>query len=171
MQPLIQQDTGRTFIRQSNPIPAGFEKTAVAKIPNALLVGENAQGSWCLARCLRERGCRCEFASSSQQAFSLVQNLDLDLVLSPVRLRNVSLLFLMELLDGSEVTLFYFQAVERGCWWLPAIREGERCLGSSALSPSEFVSVLDGVIDEVRLRSTGGGRGPRSLFGKVAIGR
>lgn len=120
------------------------------KTPKALLVGENHHASSRLAKYLQKRGFHCEFASSCQEVVSLVGVRDFHLVLSPIRLRNSSLYFLMDFLEGSEVTLFYFQTVEKGCWWLPAMRRGKRCLGSSALRPSDFVSALDEAIGEVR---------------------
>jgi DNA-binding NtrC family response regulator len=120
-----------------------------ARAPRALLVGENPQGRSNLAKRLQERGFQCQFASSSQQALSLARVCDFDLVLSPIRLHGTSLLSLMDLFAGSGVTLFYFHGVEEGCWWLPAIRHGKRCFGSSAFRPSEFVSALDAAIDEV----------------------
>jgi len=115
-----------------------------------LLVGENHDASSRLAKRLQERGFHCEFASSCKQALRLVAIRDFDLVLSPIRLRTSSLYCLMDLLAGSEATLFYFQAVEKGCWWLPAMRRGKRCLGSSALRPGNFICVLDTVIEELR---------------------
>jgi DNA-binding NtrC family response regulator len=120
-----------------------------SKNPKALLVGENPQESSILVKRLQKRGFQCEFASSSQQALSLARVCDFDLVLSPVRLRNISLFPLMEACAGSTITMFYFQAVEDGCWWLPAIRRGKSCWGSSAFRPGEFVSALDAAIDEI----------------------
>jgi len=73
-----------------------------------------------------------------------------DLALSPMRLRGATLFPLIDLLEGSRVTLFYSHVVEQGCWWLPALRHGERCFGSCALRPSEFVSVLDEAIAEIQ---------------------
>jgi hypothetical protein len=77
----------------------------------------------------------------------------------------------MELLDRSEATLFYFPGVERGGWWLPAIRNGKRCLGSSAISLSQFVSALDAVIDEVRFSSVDAGSPARYFVRKAATRR
>jgi DNA-binding NtrC family response regulator len=119
-------------------------------IPKVLLVGENPQGCSCLAQGLQERGCYCEFAASYPEICSLLRVQHFDLVLSPMRLRDASLFPLIDLLDGSGVTLFFSHAVEQGCWWLPALRRGERCFGSSALRPSEFVTALDDSIAEVR---------------------
>jgi len=117
-----------------------------------LLVGENAQGSSYLAK--RLQGCECEFAVSYQEACSLLRAQDFDLVLSPMRLRDGSLFPLLGLLDGSGNTLFYSHAVEKGCWWLPALRHGHNCFGSSALRPSEFVAMLDGTIEEICFRAS-----------------
>jgi CheY-like chemotaxis protein len=116
-----------------------------------LLVGENPQGFSYLANRLHTQGCECQFAASYQQACSLLTAQDFDLVLSPMRLRNGSLFPLMNLLDGSAITLFYSHPVEDGCWWLPALRHGQNCFGSSALRPSEFVAVLDKAIQDIHL--------------------
>lgn len=116
-----------------------------------LVVGEHAQGSSFLASRLRERGCKCDFATSYEEVCSLVEAQDFYLVLSPTRLRNRDLMPLMDLLEGSSVTLFYAYPVEQGCWWLPALRRGHKCFGECAIRPSEFISVLDQTIEEVRL--------------------
>lgn len=116
-----------------------------------LLIGENPQGFSYLAKRLQDRGCECECAVSSQQACSLLRTQPFDLVLSPMRLHDGSLFSLISLLKGSGVTLFFSHAVEDGCWWLPALRHGHDCFGSSALRPSEFVAVLDKTIEEICL--------------------
>ena len=123
------------------------------KRPKALLIGENPQGSSYLAKRLQERGCECEFALSSHEACWLLTAQDFDLVLGPMRLRGSSLFPLIGLLDGSGITLFYSHAVEDGCWWLPALRHGQKCFGSSALRPSEFVTALDEAIEEICFRA------------------
>lgn len=121
-----------------------------ASEPRALLIGENSQGSSHLVKLLKGNGCECSFATSYQEACSLLGTQPFDLVLSPMRLRDCSIFPLVSLLDGSGVTLFYFQLVEDGCWWLPALRLGEKCFGSHALRPSEFVVSLNEVIAEIR---------------------
>jgi hypothetical protein len=116
----------------------------------ALLIGENSQGSSHLARLLGSHGFECCFASSYWDACALLGTRQFDLVLSPMRLRDSSIFPLVGLLEGSEVTLFFFQLVEDGCWWLPALRSGRLCFGTYALRPSEFVASLNEVIEEVR---------------------
>ena len=120
-----------------------------SRSPKALLIGENHQGSSCLAKRLQRHGCESEFAASYQEACSLLGAQGFDLVLSPIRLRGHSAFPLVGLLDGSTTTLFYSQPVEDGCWWLPALRHGENCFGSSALRPSQFIAALDEAIEEI----------------------
>lgn len=120
------------------------------EMPKVLLVAESPQGCSYLAQRLQERGCHCEVAASYPETCSLLRIQHFDLVLSPMRLRDKSLFPLIDLLDGSAVTLFFSHAVEQGCWWLPALHHGERCFGSAALRPSEFVTALDDAIEKLR---------------------
>jgi CheY-like chemotaxis protein len=119
----------------------------------ALLIGESCQGSAHLVKLLEGHGCECSFATSYQEACSLLGARPFDLVLSPIRLRDCSIFPLVGLLQGSGVTLFYFQLVEDGCWWLPALRSGRACFGSHALRPSEFVVSLNEIVAELRAGS------------------
>src|SRR5579871_6359494 len=114
--------------------------------PKALLIGGNSHDSSHLTDHLQKRGYECGFAVTHEAACSLLGVQGFDLVLSPVRLPDGSAFSLVALLEGSISTLFFCEPVENGCWWLPALRNGRNCFGSSALLPSEFVSVLDEVI-------------------------
>jgi CheY-like chemotaxis protein len=120
-----------------------------------LLIGENPQGSLYLAKRLQGRGCECQFALSYQKACELLGVQRFDLVLSPLRLPSGSMFPLVSLLEGFPISLFYFEPVENGCWWLPALRNGHNCFGSSALLPSEFVPAIDEIIDQIRSCETG----------------
>jgi DNA-binding NtrC family response regulator len=131
----------------------GFRK------PKVLLIGETINDSSYLAKRLEERGCHCSFAKSYQESASLLRQGDFDLVLSPARLRDCSGSSLIDQLNGSGATLFYYHAVERGCWWLPALQRGRECFGSPALRPSEFVTVLDELIKELRSEEPVSGKG------------
>jgi hypothetical protein len=128
--------------------------------PRVLLIGEDSQGYSHLVKRLEGYGCKCRFATSYQEAISLFSVEDYDLVLSPMRLCGSSVFPLVNRLEGSGVTLFYFQAVEEGCWWLPALRWGRKCFGSCALRPSEFVASIELVIDEIQ---AGAPPAPKSL--------
>ena len=126
------------------------EKFGDAKILQGLLVAENVQSYSHFARRLQELGCECEFATSYQQACSRLATEDISLVLSTTRLHGKDLLPLVDLLGRSKVTLFYTHSVELGCWWLPALWRGHRCFGSYAIPPSQFVSALEELINEIR---------------------
>ena len=62
-----------------------------SKRPSVLLIGENAQGSSYLASRLDKRECECSFASSCREAFLILQDQKVDLVLSPMSLPDGTL--------------------------------------------------------------------------------
>jgi hypothetical protein len=130
------------------------EQAPKTKVVKVLLIDENPQRSSYLTERLVKKGCGHEFANSLGEAVSRIRANDYDLVLSATRLRDGGAFLLMDLLEGSNVTLFYFHAVEEGCWWLPGLRRGRKCFGSSAVRPSDFVPMLDEVIDEIQAAQT-----------------
>lgn len=120
--------------------------------PSVLLIGGCAQGSSHLVKHLEECGCKCGFASSYQEAVSLFSTEDFDLVLSRMRLSDASAFPLVSQLEGSGTYLFFYQPVEESCWWLPALRAGQKCFGSDALRPGDFAVRLQQIIGEIRTR-------------------
>jgi len=118
--------------------------------PRVLLIGESAQGCSLLSKRMEKRGCECNFVSSCLEALLRLDSQAFDLVLGPMRLRDGTLYSIIGFLEGSATTVFYSYAVEDGCWWLPALRRGQRCLGSPALRPSEFIVLLDKTIREMQ---------------------
>jgi hypothetical protein len=140
-----RQFSGDAMETQINPVVQNTPgKRRDRKI---LLVSRNPQRSSYFVDLLRARGWKYELATSYQAACSLLNTQDFCVVLSPTRLGNESFLPLMTLLEGSDVTLFYAEPVERGCWWLPALRRGVKCFGSRAVRPSKFISTLIDTID------------------------
>jgi len=117
--------------------------------PKALFVGERPLRGSHLADHVSERGCDCTFAVSYDEACSFLKAERFDFVFSPMRLHCVTLFPLMDLLEGSEATLFYLYGAEDGFWCLPGLRQGQRCFGSSGLSAGEFVLQLDELIEVV----------------------
>jgi hypothetical protein len=109
-----------------------------------LLLGESEKGSSFLARFLEQRGCNCWFAKSAEEGLTLFDKYKFQLVLStrPLRLANP----MVARLGESSCSAFYCQPVEDGCWWLPLVDHGKKCLGAPALRPSEFVSTLDQIV-------------------------
>jgi hypothetical protein len=118
--------------------------------PKVLLIGEASRGYSPLSNRLKRHGCDCCIAISIPEVCLLLDKHSFGLVLGPIKLNGDSLYPLVRRLDGSETTLFYSQAVEDGCWWVPALRWGKNCFGLPALRPSEFVYMLDETIQEIR---------------------
>lgn len=120
-----------------------------------LLVGESASGSSSLLRCLEKRGCDCFVATSSLEAARLSVDHEFDLILCTDLVEGINALIASVI--GSSTTLFRCYPVEDGCWWLPAVRHGEKCAGVSALRPNEFASALRETLEEIQL-----GKHPRA---------
>lgn len=122
-------------------------------MPAILLIGENPQDASHLARHLCSLECEYTFATSYDEALALLRTQSFILVLSPVRVRGITVFPLIDLLEGTATTLFYSQRVEDGYWWMPALQAGVRCFGSSALRPPEFVVLLDAIIEGFHAKS------------------
>ena len=115
-------------------------------IVRVLLLGESEKGSSFLARFLEQRGCHCWFASSTEEGLTLFGRYKFHLVLSTRPLRQAN--SMVARLGESSCSVFYCQPVEDGCWWLPLVDHGRKCLGAPALRPSEFVSALGQIVNE-----------------------
>jgi hypothetical protein len=136
-----------------------------------LLVSETVSDASHLVNFLRNLDCLCTLSRSFKGARALLLREQFDLVLSKFVLPGGDCHELSLLLMGRQVSLFYFYAVEGGCWWIPRVWQGKDCRGEAALLPSEFARVLKELIANVRTsgkwirvqrRSTGGPR-PTSL--------
>ncbi len=111
---------------------------------NVLLIGESRHSfSFCLSP-LTKVGCECHFADSRQEIVHILGRAKLDIVLSLNT--QQSLAELTALLAGSCSSMFYRLPVEEGCWWLPVLRNGERCLGAPALRSIEFARALAEIV-------------------------
>jgi hypothetical protein len=120
------------------------------KIIKVLLIRKRQTAHSPLMDRLGGSGCECRVATSNQEVGVLLDNHGFDLVLGPIRLHGDSLYPLIEQLEGSRTTLFFSQAVENGCWWLPAMWRGLNCFGAPAYRSGEFATVLDKTIEEIR---------------------
>ena len=101
---------------------------------------------------LNKRACEVHFVSSCKAATAFIGNERVDLVLSQFRLRDGSSYPLAALLIGSNTTLVYSYPVEIGCWWLPAVTNGQSCWGSLAMGPREFIGFLADILEEIKCR-------------------
>lgn len=105
-----------------------------------LLVGRSERTFAHVSRYLEESGCACIFVSSYADGLKLLAETSFDLVLCS---GQPGIRTLVSSLVGSAASVFCAHAVEDGCLWLPVVRHGEECLGSSALRPGEFRLLLE----------------------------
>jgi hypothetical protein len=117
--------------------------------PQVLLAGETASDATALAEHLQRWGCEMYVATTFEDACELLADRSCDLVLSDIRLADGSAYPLVTMLVGSGTTLYFFQPVREGCWWLPAVRRGEYCWGAPALRPAEFARALEQILTEL----------------------
>jgi hypothetical protein len=123
-----------------------------ARRVSVLVIAENP-ASFLLGRAsLEKAGCQCHFVESQREIGDLLRQTKLDIVLSLNS--HQSLFELMVLLAGLRVSMFHMLPVEEGCWWLPVIRNGEKCLGTPALGSNEFsfvlVQIIKGIIADAK---------------------
>lgn len=105
-----------------------------------LLVGRSEKTFAHISRYLEQSGCECKFVSSYGDGLKVLEENSFDLVLCS---GQPGIKTLVSSVVGSPASVFCAHAVEDGCWWLPVVRQGEECLGSSALRPSEFRILLE----------------------------
>jgi hypothetical protein len=111
---------------------------------NALIIGDSQRAWWHLARRLERRGCNSWFGSTNEELLVLLSQRPFQLVLStrPVTEGGT----LMNLLRAPERFVFYSFPVEDSCLWFQAIPENSNGSRVSALRPTEFMSILDGLL-------------------------
>jgi hypothetical protein len=102
-----------------------------------------------LAENLGRWGCDLHVATTFEEACSLLSERPCDLVLSDIRLADGSAYPLVTMLVGSGATLYFYQPVREGCWWLPAVLRGEYCWGAPALRPTQFTRTLERILQEI----------------------
>lgn len=124
-----------------------MQDTAVVDV---LLIGESVRSFSHIVQRLEKDGCHCRFTNSYDEARRLLSEEGFDLVLSVIPPRGNAISSIANFLVGTHTSIYYAQPVEDGCWWLPALRFGERCFGAPALRPSEFAGLLGHVVEDVR---------------------
>ena len=111
-----------------------------------LLVGESRAGYSSILQRLQKSGCQCQFAASCKEGARMVGDASFDLVLCGSQMDGSQ--NLIRAVAGSSASLFRYVLVEDGCWWVPAILQGESCASAQALRPREFTKVLDSIVRE-----------------------
>jgi hypothetical protein len=105
-----------------------------------LLVGESETSFSSLLPCLSRSGWQCQVVTSCLEGVRLLANGSFDLVLCSVGMSGAQ--WLITTILGSPVSLFRYLPVEEGCWWIPTVLRGKRCISALALRPHEFAKIL-----------------------------
>jgi hypothetical protein len=117
--------------------------------PKVLLVNDHKSAAYHLLSYLRSLGCMCSLTRSHNEACDLLRREEFDLVLSRFAPDAGACHELVMLAAGTRASLFYFFAIEDGCWWIPRVRFGQECWGETALLPRQFAYVLEKLIQEI----------------------
>lgn len=117
-----------------------------------LLIGKSRHMFSFLRPSLEKLGCECRVAKSCQEIGELLSRNKLHIVLSLNCYQNLS--EMVPLLAGQCVSMFQVLRVEKGCWWLPILRNGLDCLGASAFSPEEFTYILTEIVLDIQINAT-----------------
>jgi len=113
----------------------------------ALMVGEHPKGFSFLQQRLENRGCQCVTAAGPE-AIRIIGQQRFDVVLCVSMMRGIDALAAS--LVGSHGSLYCSHLLDDGCFWLPMVVRGVKCSGAPALRPSEFTTVLDGILNDAK---------------------
>ena len=131
-----------------------------------LVVGSSLYDSNAIVSRAERCGCQCHVVETFVEARSLLASFRFDLVFAKEYLPDGSGYDLMPALEEMAGSLYVAIALSDSCLWLPAVEEGVRCLGETALNSGVFL----GMFEEI-LRLNGGAaqkekaneiRGPRA---------
>jgi hypothetical protein len=111
--------------------------------PTVLMMGEGMRKASHLEDFLKRSGWNCRVEPETSIAMRLAGENPYDVVLSGVRMDRAHRSKLVSSLTEAKASLFFSMAVEYGCWWLPAVRLGENCADSPALSPKRFAEEIE----------------------------
>jgi hypothetical protein len=104
---------------------------------------------------LEKLGCECYFARTCKDISELLNNIELHIVLSLNTSENLA--DMMLLLGSRCLSMFHLIPVQNGCWWLPVLRNGEDCLGRSAINTEEFTHILAEMVLDMHINAMSGG--------------
>lgn len=98
-----------------------------------------------LFKYLEDRGCNCELAPSYAEGAQRFAEHPFNIVLCS---GEPGIETLLDAVEESSASVYRWHAVEDGCWWVPVIHRGKKCLGEPALRSSEFADVLTHILGQ-----------------------
>lgn len=114
-----------------------------------LFVGEYPALSASVARVLKSLGCECRYAETCEEALAAMEKRKFRVVLSKAKLADGSPRKLIPAIEGVSGWLFLSFPVEDGCWWIPAMEDGQLCIEAVALHSREFSKALLNILESM----------------------
>ncbi len=111
-----------------------------------LVVGSSVYGSAAVLARAERYGCPSHVVETLGEARSLLATLRFDIVLAKEYLPDGSSYALIPALEDMAGSLYVAVALSDSCLWLPAVEEGVRCLGETALNPGVFLGAMEKVL-------------------------
>jgi hypothetical protein len=115
-----------------------------------LLVCEKPQEFFGYRQLFDRNDCQCQYAKSHLEVTRLPNLQELDIVLSSLRIPGESVRALIASFSGSRASVFCSLRLEQSYWWLPVLRLGKECFGTTAFRPGDFVPVFEHLVREIR---------------------
>jgi hypothetical protein len=132
-----------------SPARANSSASSVVAYPAVLLVGRN--GSWgsVVLKSLEKSCCELSFEVPQNVTARFARKSAYDVILLDSTVPPEQRKELVAGLAGSQTSIYYTFPVENGCWWLPALRRGQDCLGEPAFRRNEFPLELERILGDL----------------------
>jgi CheY-like chemotaxis protein len=114
-----------------------------------LFVGEYPAVSASLTRVLNSLGCECRYAETCEEALAAMEKRKFRVVLSKSKLSDGNARKLIPTIEAASGWLFLSFPVEDGCWWIPAMENGQLCVEAVALHSREFSKSLVNILKTI----------------------
>jgi hypothetical protein len=114
-----------------------------------MFVGEYPALSASLARVLNSLGCECHYAETCEEALAAMEKREFRVVLSKAKLADGNARQLIPAIEAASGWLFLSFPVEDGCWWIPAMENGQMCMEAVALHSREFSKSLLNILKTI----------------------
>ena len=132
---------------ENNSSKASCSQCATAvSCPSVLLVGRNGSWGTTVLKSLEKFGSELFFVAPQTVTSEYVRRGAYNLILLDSTVPPEQRRKLASELIGSDASIFYTFPVENGCWWLPALRQGQDCLGTPAFRRNEFPLELERIL-------------------------
>jgi hypothetical protein len=114
--------------------------------PSVLLIGRSVSWGVVAVKYLAKFDSKLSFAAPENVSSRLISNSKFRLILLDASVTAEQRRGIMSELAGTGADVYYSFPVENGCWWLPAMRDGQNCHGAPAFRRDEFAKELEKIL-------------------------